>query len=211
MVVRSALPEFTGQGQPNRSGNVAASLKFPMVGVVTPAAKSTFSAAFVLPITRDDRVLLAKEKRGQITKYGMLGGAARPEENDFQCMAREAREETGGALSHITIARIAEGRGILDGGKVYYDKAGSWACKHDLVVPADLDVHTRFEPSKAAQMRTSRVTIKKKKRSKPPTEQLGIEFVEIEKVRDCQWRDKNMHHTASVLAARLMKLGVVYS
>ena len=182
-----------------------------MIGVVTPAAKSTFSAAFVLPITRDGRVLLTKEKRGQIIKYGMLGGVAKPDETDYQCMSREAKEETGGALSLITIARIAEGRGILDGGKVYYENAKSWACKHDLVASTDLDVDTRFEPSKAAQMRTSRVTIKKKKRSKPPAEQLGVEFVEIEKVRDYQWRGANMHHTASVLAARLMKLGVVYS
>ena len=181
-----------------------------MIGVVTPAPKSTFNAAFVLPITRDGRVLLTKEKRGQTTKYGMLGGAAKPGETDFQCMAREAKAETGGALSLITIARIAEGRGILDGGKVYYENAKSWSCKHDLVVPADLDVDTRFEPRKAAQMKTGRVAIKKKKRT-PPAQQLGVEFVEIEKMRDYQWRGKNMHHTASVLAARLMKLGVVYS
>ena len=184
-----------------------------MIGIVTPAAKTTFSAAFVLPVTRDGRVLLTKEKRGQATKYGMLGGSAKPEETDYQCMAREAKEETGGALSLITISRIAEGRGILDGGKVYYENAKSWACKHDLVVPADLDVDTRFEPRKAAEMRTSRVAIQKKKKkrsNKPPAQQLGVEFVPIEHVRDWQWRGENMHHTASVLAARLMKLGVVY-
>lgn len=183
-----------------------------MIGIVTPAAKATFSAAFVLPITRDGRALLTKETRGRETKYGMLGGKAKPEETDFQCMAREANVETGGALSLVTISRIAEGRGVLDGGKVYYYNAKSWACKHDLVVPADLDVDARFEPRKAAEMRTttSRATIQKKKRRTPPAKQLGVEFVPIEKLRDWQWRDEHMHHTASVLAARLMKLGVVY-
>jgi 8-oxo-dGTP pyrophosphatase MutT (NUDIX family) len=52
-----------------------------------------------------------------MVKYGMLGGTARPGETEFQCMSREAKEETGGALTLITLARIAEGRGILDGSK----------------------------------------------------------------------------------------------
>ena len=130
---------------------------------VNPEAKGTFDAAFVLPVTRDGRVLLTREKRGRVTKYGMLGGAAKPDETDFQCMAREAKEETGGALSLITISRIAEGRGILDGTKVYYENAKCFAVKHDLVVPIDLEIENRFEPGKAASMRTSRVTIKKKK------------------------------------------------
>ena len=113
-----------------------------------PAKAGTFSAAFVLPITRDDRVLLTKEKRGKQTKYGMLGGVARRNETDFQCMSREAKEETGGALSLTTLARIAEGRGILEGdtdSRVFYENSKSFAVIHDLVVPADLDVDTRFE------------------------------------------------------------------
>ena len=52
-----------------------------------------------------------------MVKYGMLGGTARPGETEFQCMSREAKDETGGALTLITLARIAEGRGILDGSK----------------------------------------------------------------------------------------------
>jgi hypothetical protein len=123
-------------------------------------------------------------------------------------MSREAKEETGGALSLITLARIAEGRGIVDGGRVYYENAKSFAVKHDLVVPKDLDVDTRFEPSKAAAMRTSRAAIGKKKgKKRAATQQLAIEFVPLEKVDDWQWRGSNMHHTASVLCARLMKLG----
>jgi hypothetical protein len=130
--------------------------------------------------------LLAKEKRGQVTKYGMLGGKAKPDETDFLCMAREAKEETGGALSLITISRIADGRGILDGTKVYYENAKSWACKHDLVVPADLDVEMRIDASKACGQRSGRAAIQKKKRVKTQTQQLGIEFVPIESVRN--WR-----------------------
>ena len=138
----------------------------------------------------------------------MLGGGAHPGETDFQCMSREAKEETGGVLSLITLARIAEGRGIVDGGKVYYENSKSYAVKHDLVVSADLDVDTRFEPSKAAAMRTGRAVIGKKKgKKRATTQQLGIEFVPLEKVGDWQWRGSNMHHNASVLCARLMKLG----
>ena len=58
-------------------------------------------------------------------------------------------------------------------------------------------------------MRTSRATITKKKgkaKAKAVTQQLGIEFVPIANVRDWQWRGDNMHHNASVLCARLMKL-----
>jgi hypothetical protein len=156
-------------------------------------------------------VLLTKEKRGQIIKYGMLGGVARSDETDFQCMSREAKEETGGALSLITLARIADGRGILDGSKVYYEKSKSFAVKHDLVVASDLDIDSRFEPAKVASMRTSRLTIAKKKvkaKAQAATVQLGIEFVPISKVRDWEWRSCEMHHNPSVLCARLMKLGV---
>ena len=179
------------------------------IGKVDSAVAGTFSAAFVLPVTRDGRALLTKEQRGKIVKYGMLGGTARPGETDFQCMSREAKEETGGALTLITLARIAEGRGILDGGKAFYENSESFAVKHDLVVPADLDVDTRFEPSKVATLRSSRATIDKKgkQRKKAATHQLGIEFVPIAHVRDWQWRGENMHHNPSVLCARLMKFG----
>ena len=178
------------------------------IAAVTPEAKGSFAAAFVLPITRDDRALLTKEKRGSEVKYGMLGGKARPDETDFQCMSREAKEESGGTLSLITIARIAEGRGVINGAKVYYENSKSYAVKHDLVHPPDLDVTNRFEPAKAAAMRTSRAVIKKKKKgaAKRPTEQVGLEFVPMESLRNSEWRGKNMHHVASVLAARLLKM-----
>ena len=110
---------------------------------VDPQPKGSFAAAFVLPITRDRRALLTKEKRGSAVKYGMLGGKARKDETDFQCMSRQANEESGCNLSLATIARIADGRGILGGAKVYYDKANSFAVKHDLVVRTDLDIDTR--------------------------------------------------------------------
>ena len=137
-------PIFPGQIQERHSSGGRESNLMVKIGTVIPEPKGAFSAAFVLPVTRDGRVLLTKEKRGQVAKYGMLGGKAKPDETDLQCMAREAKEETGGALSLITVSRIADGRGVLDGAKVYYENAKSWACKHDLVVPADLDVDTRF-------------------------------------------------------------------
>ena len=176
------------------------------IGNVDPEKAGTFNAAFVLPITRDGRALLTVEKRGKNTKYGMLGGSARPNETDFQCMSREAKEETSVALSLITLARIAEGRGVLDGCKVYYDNSKSFAVKHDLVVPADLDVDTRFDPNKVVPMRKSRSTIDKKKlKKKMATQQLCIEFVPLSKLNDWKWRDEHMHNP-SVLCARLMKM-----
>ena len=201
-------PIFPGQIQERHSSGGRESNLMVKIGTVIPEPKGAFSAAFVLPVTRDGRVLLTKEKRGQVAKYGMLGGKAKPDETDLQCMAREAKGETGGALSLITVSRIADGRGVLDGAKVYYENAKSWACKHDLVVPADLDVDTRFDPSKAAGQRSGRrATIQKKKRAKTQTQQLGIEFVPIESVRDCRWRGEHMHHAASVMCARLVKAG----
>jgi hypothetical protein len=179
------------------------------IGEVAAERAGTFSSAFVLPITRDGRALLTVEKKGQITKYGMLGGSAHPNETDLECMSRGAKEKTGGALSAITLARVAQGRGVLDGSKVHYENAKSAAVKHDLVVPADQDVDTRFDPGKAASMRTSRATICKtsKKRSrKAASEQLRIEFVTLAELRDWQWRNEHMHHCPSVLCARLMRL-----
>jgi hypothetical protein len=179
------------------------------IGKVEPESPRGFGAAFVLPITRDGSVLLTKEKRGQKIKFGMLGGTARPGETDLQCMSREAKEETGGSLSLITLARIAEGRGVIDGCKVYYENSKSFAVKHDLVVAADLGVSSKFDLSKATAKRASRSTIDKKtkRKAKAATQQLGIEFVPIANVRDWQWRGENMHHNASVLCARLMKVG----
>ena len=66
------------------------------IGKVNPEPAASFSAAFVLPITRDGRVLLTKAQRGQVIKYGMLGDAARSDETDLQCMSREAKESKGG-------------------------------------------------------------------------------------------------------------------
>ena len=99
----------------------------------------SFNAAFVLPITRDGRVLLTKEQRGSEVKFGMLGGKSHEAETDFETMSREANEETGGALSEHTLKRITRGAGILDGARVYYERSKSVAVKHDLVVPGDLD------------------------------------------------------------------------
>jgi hypothetical protein len=47
---------------------------------------------------------------------------------------------------------------------------------------------------------------KRKRKAKAATQQLGIEFVPIANVRDWQWRGENMHHNASVLCTRLMKV-----
>ena len=184
---------------------MAPKIKIVRVG---PSPAGSFSAAFVLPITRDGCVLLTKEQREGKVKFGMLGGKAHEAETDFETMCREANEETGGALSKITLARLTDGRGILDGAKVYYEGAKSFAVKHDLVVPEDLDVDTRFDPRAAAAMASSSDRpIQKKKRKKAKALHLGLEFVPIEHVRDWQWREENMHHHPSVLCARLMKLG----
>lgn len=176
------------------------------IGKVDPSPAGSFSAAFVLPITRDGRVLLTKEKRGKDTKYGMLGGKPHEAESDFETMSREANEETGGALSKITLARLTRGAGILDGAKVYYENSNSFAVKHDLIVPDDLTVAKRFDPTKAAAMASDRA-IQKKRSKKAKTLHLGLEFVLIENLRDVRWRNDNMFHNPSVLCTRLMKFG----
>ena len=188
------------------------------IAKVAPTPSGSFSSAFCLPITRDGRVLLTKEQRGTEVKYGMLGGKPHEGETDFQTMAREADEETGGALSKTTLTRLANGCGIIDGAKVVYEGAKSVALKHDLVIPVDFDVDTRFDPRKAAAMASDQPTqstqstqstqpIQKKKRKKAKTVQLGLEFVPLDQVRDWQWRGANMDHNSSVLCSRLMKLG----
>ena len=170
---------------------------------VANAAPSTnsFNAAFVLPVTRDGRALLTRERRGKEEKLGLLGGKAMPGEGRFACMAREAKEESGGALSEITLLRMGRGAGQL-GEEVYFDKSDSVAIKHDLVVPEDLDVDTRFDPKNVERLPDA---AQKKKKSKAPTVQTGLEFVSLEKLRDQKWRGEHMHFNASVLCARLMK------
>ena len=182
-----------------------------MAQSLAPATKSTFNSAYILPITSDRRVLLTKEKRGNTVKYSMLGGSAEPNETDFECMARTAKEKSGGALSSDTLTRIAEGRGIIGGGKAFYENIKGYAVKFYLDIEADLDVDTRFDARKASAMRSSRASIVKKKKSKKPeTQVLALEFVDMENVRNHVWRAENMHHVASVLTARLMKVGVFY-
>ena len=120
-----------------------------------------------------------------------MGGSARPEETDFPCMSRSAKEDTGGALSLITIARILEGRGTA----LVDENAKSYAVEHDLVHPADLNVTERFEPNNVEAM-PARATIDKKKNKKKraSTKQLGLEFVPLDSLRSWEWRGKNMHH-----------------
>ena len=169
-----------------------------------------FAAAFVLPITRDGCALLTIERRGKDEKYGLLGGKAQPKEDIFACMAREANEESGGALSNTTLLRIGRGAGAL--GETLPFVAGnnppesaSIGVRHDLVVNQDLDVDTRFNASKAAAMRTHAQEPAKKKKKSPPTVQTGLIFVSVETLKDFKWREANMHFAASVLCARLLK------
>lgn len=171
----------------------------PKPGRAQPAG--TFAAAFVLPVTRDGRALLTRDRRGSETKYSLLGGSAHADETDFECMAREANEETGGGLSAVTLARIRDGRGVI-GPKVVYDHAKAHLVMHDLVHKPDLDVDGRFDLDKALAMRAPSSTTK---RSKPEKTQVGIEFVDMTQLRDWQWRGKEMSHHASVLVARLLK------
>ena len=172
-----------------------------------PCAPEKFAAAFVLPITRDGRALLTRERRaGKGEKLGMLGGKAREGEGVYECMAREAKEESGGALSEVTLLRIGRGAGMLGETTSYYNKGtspetASIAVRHDMVVSGDWDVDTRFDIKKAADLRTH----DKKKEKKPQTVQTGLEFVQLKDICDWKWREKNMHFVASVLCARLMK------
>ena len=165
------------------------------------ASTNSFGAAFVLPVTRDGRALLTRELRGKEEKFGLLGGKAKPGEDRFACMAREAKEESGGALSETTLLRIGRGAGQL-GEAVYFDKSDCVAIKHDLVVPKDLDVDTRFDHKKVERLQDP---AQKKKKSHAPTVHTGLEFVSLEKLRDHTWRGKHIHFNASVLCARLVK------
>ena len=170
-----------------------------------------FSAAFVLPVTRNGHALLTRERRGKVERMGMLGGKAQTGEDVYACMAREAKEESGGALSDVTLARIGRGAGRIGHVIPFTIKnkppeTAVVAVKHDLVVKEDLDVDSRFVPAEAAAMRTQTpINDKKKKKKKPPTVQTGLEFVPLEQLRDWKWRESNMHFVASVLCARLLQ------
>ena len=159
--------------------------------------------AYVLPVTRDGLALLTRERCGKHEKFGMLGGSVCQGETVWQCMAREAKAESGGALSDETTERIESGKGLL-GTPTYFEKTDSVALIHDLIGPSDLDADSRFDGKKVAALRGP---IKKKGGAarKPPSVQMGTEFVSMHKLRDWQWRGEHMSFNASVLCARLMK------
>lgn len=190
---------------------VTSASKVPKVqGQLFVPSIGQFSSAFVLPVTRNDHALLTRERRGKVEKMGMLGGKAQSGEDVYTCMAREANEESGGALSKVTLARIGRGAGCIGDVIPFTVKNNppetvAVAVKHDLVVEEDLGVDTRFVPAKAAAMRTSTPTNDKKKKKKPPTVQVGLAFVPLKQLRDWKWRQSNMHFTASVLCARLLQ------
>ena len=176
---------------------------------IPAAAAGEFTSSFVLPVTRDGFALLTRERRGKEDKYGLLGGKAHEGEDSYTCASREAKEESGGALSDTTLKRIARGAGIL--ACTSYDHANAVAVKHDLVPQADADAHARFDKIEAARLRAVSASaklatpIKKKRKSKgPPTVQLGLVKVAMSDLRNFQWRKDNMHFCPSVLAARLM-------
>ena len=123
----------------------------------------------------------------------------------FQCAAHEAYEETGGALSDVSRARIACGAGLKGRVAVFcgpYQTAAtqSVAVAHDLVHEADMDVPKRFNKEEAARLAAAsektaiRTTIKKKKpRKRVPTVTLSTEFVPLASLRDAAWRQEHMH------------------
>jgi len=159
--------------------------------------------AYVLPVTRNGLALVTRERCGKHEKFGMLGGSVCRGETVWQCMSREAKAESGGALSDETIERIESGKGLL-GTPTYFEKTDSVALIHDLCEPSDLDADSRFDVKKVAALRGP-IKKKSRKSKKPPTVQLGTEFVSMDKLRDWQWRSEHMSFNASVLCARLMK------
>ena len=186
--------------------DAATATHHPNTTVAVPAALAgTFDASFVLPVTRDGFALLTHERRGKDDKYGLLGGKAHNGENSYECAAREAKEESGGALSDVTIKRIARGAGVL--ACASYDNANAVVVKHDLVHKADLDAHERFDSATVSKLRAASAKlatpIQKKKKSKAHTVQLGLVRVPISDLRDSKWRNAHMHHCPSVLVARL--------
>ena len=180
-----------------------------------PATAGTFSSAFVLPVTRDGRVLLARERRGNEEKLALLGGKAHPNEDAFACAAREAMEETGGALSTVSCLRIARGAGGKGEVVEYKHPAHPAASRcvammHDLVVPVDADVDRRFDAKEAVRLQAKseksvrQPAIAKKKRASK-TVQIGTSFVPIDDLRNQQWRQEHMFtFPHNVLAARLL-------
>ena len=186
-----------------------------------PAAVETgkYRSAFVLPVTREGYALLAREKKGSDTKLALLGGKAMAGENSFQCAARGAKEESGGALSKVSLLRISRGAGVKGTPVGYYAQnqephTQSTAVVHDLVVKEDKDVNLQFNKQEAARLRAAsektgvRPTIGKKKKStkKTATEQLGLVFIALDDLRCVKWREENMFtFPHSVLAARLVK------
>ena len=180
-----------------------------------------FRFSFVLPVTRDGRALLKREKHGDdVPKLALLGGKAIAGEDSFQCAAREANEESGGALSKVTILRISRGAGVkcqADFHAPYQEPVTkSVAVVHDLVVPEDTDVDMRFDKQEAVRLKAAskkagaHPTIGKKKKPMKKcrvyAEQLDIVFVPLANLRSQEWREKSMHpFPHSVLVARLMK------
>jgi hypothetical protein len=159
--------------------------------------------AYVLPVTQDGRALVTRERCGRHEKIGMLGGSVNQGETVWECMSREAKAESGGALSDETAERIGSGAGLL-GTPAYFETTDSVALIHDLCVPSDFDADLRFDGKKVAALRGA-IKKKTRKSKKPPTVQLGTEFVSMDKLRDWAWRSEHMSFNASVLCARLMK------
>jgi hypothetical protein len=186
-----------------------------------PTAVETgmYRSAFVLPVTREGYALLACEKKGSETKYALLGGKAMAGENSFQCAARGAKEESGGALSGVSILRIARGAGVKGTPVAYYAQnqeptTQNTAVVHDLVVKEDTDVNLKFNKQEAARLRvvSERTGVypsigkKRKPNKKTATEQIGLVFISLDILRSMKWREENMFtFPHSVLAARLMK------
>jgi len=212
---RLASQKHIGRGSHRRPPSKASKAEAMLANKVNvskphpPPECGEFSSAFVLPLTRDGRALLTIEQRGNDKKFGLLGGKAHLGENAFECMAREANEESAGTLSKATLLRVGRGAGVLDL-PVEYAQSGASpdkraiAAKHDLIAEKTFDFETRFDAKKAALMRTPEPTLGKK-RKRQSTVQLGVELVSVEMLRDCSWRNKHMHFLSSVLCARLLK------
>lgn len=59
------------------------------------------SPAVIVAVTKENKILLARNKRFQIPFYSVLAGFVEPSETLEQCIEREVKEEVGVSVKHI--------------------------------------------------------------------------------------------------------------
>jgi 8-oxo-dGTP pyrophosphatase MutT (NUDIX family) len=158
-----------------------------------PRNLSEYKSAFVLPYDSDqNRVLMIRETRDKREKLGLFGGKSETADtHSFNTIAREFQEELESACVEQTEETRSEVSDAVTSMRTGNIKNQSTFFERGKAVGYIVQLKKGFESVMRRSFRNS-----------------NVEWIDVSKAADFEWRAQNMHFHASVLCCNLIKTGL---